>query len=172
MIVRLKVACTDKKGLVAALAGRLFETGINLGDTSFATFGEMAEFTALAELPDGATPDGLATELKDLGELDGATVEVAAVTPGKPRPDAILLTHRVTCVGPDQPGLLARLAEVLVGHGANIASLNATRFDHPRGELYRIRLAVAIPAKRVSGCLSALGNAAQQLGQTLTAEPS
>lgn len=172
MIVRLKVACADRKGLVSALAARLFDLGINLGDTSFATFGQTAEFTALMELPPDLGPDALVSDLDHLAVLGGAEIEATPVTPGKPRPDAVLLTHRITCLGPDQPGLLARLTEVLVSHDANIASLHATQFDHPRGELYRIRLAVSVAAERAESCLSALANAAQQLGQTLTAEPA
>lgn len=170
MIVRLTVACSDQKGLVSSLAARLFELGINLGDTSFATYGETAEFSALAELPAGLGPDQLVTDLNRMSELDGAQIEATHVQPGKPRPDAINLTHRITCLGPDQPGLLARLTEVLVGHDANIASLHATRFEHPRGELFRIRLAVAIPEHRAAHCLSTLANVAQQLGQRLAAE--
>lgn len=170
MIVRLKVACSDRKGLVSALAGRLFELGINLGDTSFATLAETAEFSALAELPAGLDPELLVSDLTRLPELSGAEIEATRVTPGKPRADAINLTHRITCLGPDQPGLLARLTEVLVGHDANIASLHATQFEHPRGELFRIRLAVAIPQLRTTSCLSTLANVAQQLGQNLAAE--
>ncbi len=172
MIVRLKVACADRKGLVSALAARLFDLGVNLGDTSFATFAETAEFTALIELPPDLGPDRMVADLQQLAVLRGAAIEATPVTPGKPRPDAILITHRITCLGADQPGLLARLTEVLVTHDANVASLHATRFEHPRGELYRIRLAVSIPAARAESCLSALANAAQQLGQTLTAEPA
>lgn len=172
MIVRLKVACADRKGLVSALAARLFDLGINLGDTSFATFGEAAEFTGLMELPPDLRADALVSDLGRLAVLAGAEIEATPVAPGKPRPDAILLTHRITCLGPDQPGLLARLTEVLVAHDANIASLHATRFDHPRGELYRIRLAVSIGADRADSCLSALANAAAQLGQHLSAEPA
>jgi glycine cleavage system transcriptional repressor len=170
MILRLKVACTDRKGVVSALAARLFDLGINLGDTGFTTLAEMAEFTAIAELPPGLKPNRLVGELERLPELDGAEIEATPIRPGKASADAINLTHRLTCLGPDQPGLLARLTEVLVGHDANIASLHATRFDARSGELFRIRLAVAIPPERAAGCLSALDNAAQALGQRLSVD--
>ncbi len=166
-VVRLSIWCRDRVGLVSAIAARLFDLGINLGDGTFATLGEGAEFTALCELPTGVEPAALRDELGKLPELAAATIHISPFGLGMHQLDAAKVTHEITCVGPDQPGLLARLSEALVGSGANIASLVATRLEG-RVELYRMILTVGIPGNRTETCLATLRNTAQQLGQTLT----
>ena len=37
--VLVSVFCPDRTGLIAAIAGRLFDLGANLGDTSFTVLG-------------------------------------------------------------------------------------------------------------------------------------
>ena len=166
-VVRLSIWCQDRVGLVSAIAARLFDLGINLGDGTFATLGEGAEFTALCELPTGLDPAALRDELGRLPELAAATINVSPFRLGLHQQDAANVTHEITCIGPDQPGLLARLSEALVGSGANIASLIATRLEG-NVELYRMTLTVGIPRNRTETCLATLRNTAQQLGQTLT----
>src|SRR5262245_7561107 len=43
----VSVICEDRTGLIAAITGRMFDLGINLGDTTFAVLGTGAEFTTL-----------------------------------------------------------------------------------------------------------------------------
>jgi len=43
-IFLVSVFCPDRKGLISDIAGRLFELGGNLGDTTFAVLGEAAQF--------------------------------------------------------------------------------------------------------------------------------
>ena len=76
-VVRLSIWCQDRVGLVSAVAGCLFDLGINLGDGTFATLGEGAEFTALCELPAGLDPTALRGELERLPELAAATITVS-----------------------------------------------------------------------------------------------
>ena len=166
-VVRLSIWCQDRVGLVSAIAARLFDLGINLGDGTFATLGEGAEFTALCELPAGLDPATLKDELGRLAELSAATITVSPFRMGLHQQDSASVSHEITCIGPDQPGLLARLSEALVGSGANIASLVAIRLEGTV-ELYRMTLMVGIPRGRTEVCLATLRNTAQQLGQTLT----
>ena len=75
--VLLSVFCPDRTGLVAAIAGRLFELGVNLGDTSFAVLGTAAEFTAICRIPVHLAAEQLHDDLCALPELAGATVGVS-----------------------------------------------------------------------------------------------
>ncbi len=47
----ISILCPDRAGLVAAIAGHLFDLGVNLRDTSFAVLGQGAEFTAVCVSP-------------------------------------------------------------------------------------------------------------------------
>lgn len=167
-VVRLSIGCTDRVGLVSAIAARLFDLGVNLGDGTFATLGEGAEFVALCELPPGVAPSALEAELAGLPLLAGATIAVTPFRLGLHQGDAANVTHEITCIGPDQPGLLARMTEVLVASEANIVGLVATRLEGQDGDAYRMVLSVGIPADRVQVCLATLANTANQLGQRLT----
>ena len=55
--VLVSVFCPDRTGLVSAIAGRLFEIGANLGDTSFAVLGAGAEFSAICDIPAHVSAD-------------------------------------------------------------------------------------------------------------------
>ena len=59
----ISILCPDRIGLVAAIAGRLFDLGGNLADTTFAVLGGGAEFTAVCEFPEGVTPETIEAEV-------------------------------------------------------------------------------------------------------------
>src|SRR3546814_11365589 len=75
--VRIAISCPDRTGLLAAVAGRLFDLGADLGDTSFAVLGESAEFTAVASLPDTLATTDAQAEMDAIPELAGGTVSVS-----------------------------------------------------------------------------------------------
>jgi len=50
-VALISVLCEDNPGLIAAITGRLYDIGANLGDTTFAVLGGAAEFTGVCELP-------------------------------------------------------------------------------------------------------------------------
>ncbi|MDF2689644.1 MAG: amino acid-binding protein, partial [Microvirga sp.] len=52
-VALVSVLGPDRVGLVAAIAEHLFNTGVNLRDTTFAALGSGAEFVAICELPSG-----------------------------------------------------------------------------------------------------------------------
>ena len=79
------------------------------------------------------------------------------------------VTHRITVSGGDQPGLVARLCETFVEFGANIVSLHAGPLAEQQGR-YVVRLAVSIPPQSADACLATVGNTAEALGLSCTAE--
>jgi len=161
--VLISVFCRDRPGLVAGIAGRVFELGANLGDTTFAVLGEGAEFTAVAVLPDGVTAADVERELAALPEAEDAKVKVRDYTLGAVHGPSGHITHRIEVTGGDRPGLIMRLAEAFGQFGANIVRLNAETIPGTGGAQYATRFAVWIPPERADACLATVANTAGEL---------
>ena len=171
-VALVSILCPDRIGLLAALTGRLFDLGINLGDASFAAMGRGAEFSAICEMPAHLGIEELRGELQQLPELAGAEIDVTPYRFDPAPGPATLITHRIELSGGDQPGLIARISEIFVQFEANIVRLEAQKL--PRGDenRYVTRIAVAIPPARAAHCLAAVENTAGTLGLTCRTEQS
>lgn len=167
----VNVACEDRTGLIAAVTGRLFDLGGNLGDTTFAVLGTGAEFTALVDVPDHLNSDAIRAELADIPEARGATIEVHAYDRSTAHGPLGQATHVVTVDGGDQPGLIARIAEVFGEFGANVLHMEAVREPGrgPEGH-YSIRFSVAIPVEAADKCLATIANTAEGMNLRCRAE--
>lgn len=162
----VSVFCPDQSGLVAAITGRLFDLGANIGDASFAVLGGGAEFTAVCELPTAISGETVAAELRRLPPIAAAGDAEVTVRPFTPRPDhgpTGEVTHRITVSGGDQPGLIARLCETFVQFKANIVTLGAGRAPELGAGRYAIRFAVWIPPESADACLATVRNTAENL---------
>jgi len=162
-LVLVHIVGPDATGLIAAVAGRLYDLGVNLGDTSFAVLGEAAKLTAVCELPEGMSADGLEGELRSLPPLAAATLSISPFAYRPARGDQARITHHIEITGDDVPGLVAQLAEVLGEFGANIVTLNSERVPSPGGVRYVSRLAVWLPEDKAEACLASIANTAEQL---------
>lgn len=162
--------CPDRVGLVSAITGYLFEQGVNLRDVTFAVMGQGAEFSAVCELPGGTGVDDLHDDLSGLPELTGAQIKVIPFDYDLTAGPLGRVTHWIEVSGGDQPGLIARLADIFSQFGANIVRLDAQNLPHGQDERYLIRFGVAIPAGREDSCLAAVANTAGSLGLTCEAE--
>jgi len=170
-LVLISFFAPDRTGLVAAVTGRLFELGANLGDASFAVLGTGAEMSAVSEIPETLSADRLSEELQRLPELSGAKLEVIPFALDPAHGPAARVTHRITVAGGDRPGLVARLSEVFGDFDANIVTMNAEHVPGPQGGTrYIIRFAVAIPEGRANTCLATIANTAEELSQTVSFE--
>jgi glycine cleavage system transcriptional repressor len=161
--VLVSIVCRDRPGLVAAISGRLYDLGANLGDTTFAVLGEGAEFTAVVNLAKGQSAADIRAELAGLEEIGDGTVEVRDWQLATMHGPSGRITHRIEVAGGDQPGLIARLSEVFGQFGANIVRLNAETIPGTGGAQYVTRFAVSIPAERADACLATVGNTAGEL---------
>lgn len=164
------VFCPDRTGLVAAIAGRLFEVGANLGDTSFAVLGAGAEFSTICQIPDHISAGELQADLAELPELAGADIEVTPFGLDAQHGPSAKITHVVTVAGGDRPGLVARLSEVFTQFKANIVRMDAQRIPEGGTSRYITRFAVSIPPESRSACLNTAANTAGELGLTCTWE--
>jgi glycine cleavage system transcriptional repressor len=166
----ISVLAADRTGLVAAITGRLFDLGANLGDTTFAVLGEGAEFSSVADLPPGVWVSDVKTALQSLPEVAGGKVDVAPFAFKPHFGPSARVTHRIIVSGGDQPGLVARLAEAFGHYGANIVHLDAQKFPDPAPGRYMTRFAVSIPQNSVDSCLATVTNTAGSLNLTVTIE--
>ncbi len=158
--VLISVFCSDRTGLVAAIAGRLFDVGANLGDSSFAMLGTGAEFTSICEIPHDLKAAEVEAELAALPVLAGARISVRPFELEAAHGPLGRITHRVVVSGGDRPGLVARLSEVFGEFQANIVRMDAQRV--PDQGVYITRFSVSIP-NRVDACLATIGNTAGEL---------
>lgn len=159
----VSVICPDRPGLISSITGLLFDLGINLGDTSFAVLGSGAEFTAICEAPGKVSADMLVQQLRGLEDLANADIKVSSFKWGVDRGEAGRVTHRIVLQGGDEPGLVARLTEVVSDYDANIVRMDTKTLAATSGREYLIELSVAIPGGRAEACMAALGNTAASL---------
>ncbi len=162
----ISIICEDRIGLIAEVTGRLFDLGINLGDTTFAVLGGAAELTAVIELPDHLSLGSIESELSALPALKGAKINVAPFSYRAQHGDTAHITHRIEIEGEDSPGLIARLSEVFVGFGANIVRLNSERVSGGSGARYITRIAAWVPPEKSKACLATVANTAGELRLT------
>ncbi|HXV24311.1 MAG TPA: ACT domain-containing protein [Alphaproteobacteria bacterium] len=162
----VSILCPDRTGLIAAVAGRLYDLGVNLGDTTFAVLGGGAEFTSLCELPQGVSPQTIERDLKGLPELEGGKVTVAPFSLPDVHGPSARITHRIEIAGRDMPGLIARVAEAFNEFGANIVRMNSERTPGSGATLYVTRISAWIPEGKTEACLATVANTSAQMNLT------
>lgn len=170
--VLVSILCPDRTGLIAAVTGRLYDLGVNLGDTTFAVLGGGAEFTGICELPPGVSPQTVEQDLKGLPELAGGQVAVSSFALPDVHGPSAKVTHRIEIAGRDMPGLVARVAEAFNEFGANIVRLNSERIPGTGGARYVTRIAAWIPESKADACLATLANTAAQMNLTCRVLPT
>ncbi|HEX5057552.1 MAG TPA: ACT domain-containing protein [Gammaproteobacteria bacterium] len=159
----VSVICPDRPGLISSITGLLFDLGINLADTSFSVLGSGAEFTAICEAPHKISADVLVQQLRELDNMANADIKVSSFKWGADRGEAGRITHRITLQGDDQPGLVARLTEVVSDYDANIVRMDTKTISTPTGREYLIEMGVSVLKGRAEACLAAIGNTAASL---------
>jgi len=166
----ISIICADRKGLIADIAGHLFNLGLDLGDTTFAVLGEVAEFTCIAAVPGGLTLEQIEADLDHIPDLANARIAVASFDMRAVHDRSGHITHRIEVSGPDRPGVIARLSEMFGQFGANIVRMNSERVPARGHDRYVTRFAVSIPGRRADACLAALANTAGELRMTFRFE--
>jgi len=156
----------DKPGIIAAVSQTLFEQRCNLEDVSqtilqtqfVAIFiASMAagenEDAVLAALRTRIEPMGLFVYLRPLKKEPATTQQI----PGEPLV--------ITTIGPDKPGLMAGVTEVLARFGVNITNLQAVFKEDRDYQNYVMIYEVDIPASVDHRALrNALYGRAKELG--------
>ena len=162
----ITIICEDHTGLIAAVTGRLYDLGANLGDTTFAVLGGGAEFTLVAKLPDDVGVADIEQELRLLAPLANARMTVTPFMYRETHNETAHITHRVEIAGDDSPGLVARLSEAIAKFGANIVRLNSESAPSPSGARFILRMAIWVPEDKAASCMATIANTASQMNLT------
>ena len=158
----VSIMCEDRAGLIADVTGRLYELGINLGDTTFAVLGTGAKLTLVAKLPgDVALPD-VEEDLRSMPVMEGAELSVVPFAYRETHEPSTHITHRIEISGDDSPGLIARLSEALRPMGANIVELNSESAPGPSAR-FLLRMAINVPKGKEAVCMATVANTAGQM---------
>jgi len=166
----VSVICHNHSGLVADVAGLMFDLNINLGDTTFAVLGEAAELTCLAEVPDDLSLDRVKKEIETLLVMDNAQVTVEPFEMAAVHDDTGHITHRIELDGRDRPGIIARVSEVFGQFGANIVRMNSEHIPEKGEDRYVTRFAIYLPERRADACLATVANTAGEMRMTFRYE--
>lgn len=162
--VFISIMCPDRVGLVAAVAGCLFDLGGDLCDTTFAVLGGGAEFACICEVPSDITPEAVENELRGIPQLAEAQLAVTRFRLARLHDESARATHHLALRGGNRLGLIARLCEVFVQFQANVVRLDAERLPGEADDEYAIKIAVRIPETAKAACLATVANTAGQLG--------
>ncbi len=151
----------DRPGIIAATAEALATCGMNLEDSSMTLL--RGHFAMTLVCAGEASVGSVRAALEPVAG-SGLDVAVREVVP-EPEAPAATATHLVTVYGADRLGIVARLAGVVSGAGANITDLT-TRLS---GDLYVLLAEVALPSGADPGALEArLGEVSAELGVEAT----
>jgi len=136
----------DRPGIIAAVSRTVFEQGCNLEDISQTSLrgqfvgifiasarGGIREQALLGALRERCEPLGLGVYLRPVGDA-----EAPAAHPPEP--------YVITTVGPDRPGLVAGITDLLARQGANITNLKAVSRGARAGQEYVTFYEVELPA--------------------------
>jgi glycine cleavage system transcriptional repressor len=167
----LTLVCSDYPGLISSITAELFAMGINLGDTNFAVLGKGAEFSAVLEIPESLSDKEIAEHIKHIDGLEQAEIQLKPFNYGTLRDEKGMVTHHISFEGHDQPGLVARLTELLSDYEANIVRMDTRVLNKSEQSEYVIELWVWIPSARADACLAALNNTAATLSMRCRANP-
>lgn len=168
--VRISIACKDDRGLLAAVAGRLFELGGDLGDASFALLGEEAQLVCVCALPDHLDAASTEAALAALPALTLGEVSVKPFQLGRAHAATGRATHVIRVRGNDRPGLMVRLAEAFGELNANVVRMDAEQLERSAGSDYLMRFEVWIPEGSEEACLANVANTAQMMGMSYDGE--
>jgi len=155
----------DRPGIIAAVAGTLFERGCNLEDVSQTTL--QGEFVGIfvASLPEALAAVALAEALRERVAGMGLLVHLRPLEAAVPAPECAVEPFVITAVGPDRPGLVAGIAAVLARHGANITNLKAVPRSEGERQDYVTFFEVDLPAELdLRSFRGALAERARELG--------
>jgi glycine cleavage system transcriptional repressor len=118
---------TDRPGIVAALAGALYDLGCNIEDADSTVLRGVFAVTFVAAVPADLDGPGLERAAASALESLGATVSVREIAqdPGPPA----RATHRMRAYGADRPGITALLSRLLADRGVNMTSFSSHSSD-------------------------------------------
>lgn len=152
----------DRPGIVGELTAHLHASGANLLDSRMINLRGQFAMLILLELSEESAAK-LTSELPNVGRQMNLLIEVHPQS-RRAAPPARGLVYKLKTYSLDQPGILARLTQVLRQHGINIEELSTRQesaaFDGGLIFLTEMRLTVPtdIPLGKLRAELARIGN--------------
>jgi glycine cleavage system transcriptional repressor len=134
----------DRPGLVGELSTRIYEAGGNILDSRMANLqGQFALILLLEASPDSI--ETLSGTLPGVGQTMGLSISVARQT--EPVRKSAGVPYVLKTYSLDQPGILARISNVLRDKQVNIEDLTARQESAPfaGNELFTLQMTVTVP---------------------------
>jgi glycine cleavage system transcriptional repressor len=154
----------DRPGIVAAVAGSLFEMGCNLEDVSSTILRGSFAIMLVVDAPEGL--DRIDLEHRLDADLNGMSVEVRGAP--SERVASAPTTHTLVAYGSDRPGLVARMAAALADRDVNITDLSC-RLVGDEEPVYAMVADLAVPATAdADGLARAIADLASEMGVDAT----
>jgi len=133
----------DRPGIVAAITGVLLGSGGNVDDSQMSILHGHFAVMLLVSVPDGTAIEELSLKLEEVGRefgLGGVTVSPVEGLDRGAGP-----THVLTVYGPDRPGIVHEVAELIAARGVNVTDLRTRRTGDAGSELYTMMMELAVP---------------------------
>ena len=133
----------DRPGIVAAITGVLLDCGGNVDDSQMSILHGHFAVMLLVSVPDETEVEQLSAKLGEVGRdfgLGGVTVSPVDRLDRGAGP-----THVLTVYGPDRPGIVHEVAELIAARGVNVTDLRTRRTGEAGSELYTMMMELAVP---------------------------
>lgn len=155
----------DRPGIIATISRVLFEQGCNLEDVSQTILQREFISIFIASMKDPGDENSVLAALQaQLGPL-GLFVHLKTMQGAEPEQQPVSESFVITTVGPDRPGLIAGMSEVLARYNVNITNLKAVSRVHHKPPHYITIYEVDIPPTTDFHVFrTALYDRAQELG--------
>ncbi len=136
----------DRPGIIAAVSRTLFEQRCNLEDVSQTIL--QTEFVGIfiASIPDAAEENSILAALRDrIGPME-LFVHLRPLQEETAPPQPAGTPFVITTIGPDRPGLMTGVTEVLARYNINITNLKAVFRNDQNQQSYVMIYEVDIPS--------------------------
>jgi glycine cleavage system transcriptional repressor len=115
----------DRPGIIAAVSRVLFRNGCNIEDISQSILQGKFAGIFIASVPESLEIAQLSERLSEALHSMGLSVLLSEVEPSQTRQSPPCEPFVITTMGPDRPGLVAGITELLARHDINISNLKA-----------------------------------------------
>jgi glycine cleavage system transcriptional repressor len=155
----------DGPGIIASISKVLFGQGCNLEDVTQTILQNEFICIFIISVPDSADENDLLDALRTKLEPLGLFAYLKSMAPNEPSQQQSGESFVITTVGPDRPGLIAGMTDVIARHHVNITNLKAvSRVERKPPEYVTIYEVDIPPSTDFTGFRAALQSRALELG--------
>jgi glycine cleavage system transcriptional repressor len=140
--ISVTVVGKDRPGIVSAVSEALFELGCNLEDATSTILRGHFSMMLVVRPPEGTSAEAVNERLERVGTALGLVVAAQPMEDSDTDPP--IPSHMVSVYGGDRPGIVFRVADVLVKTGANITDLTSRLIGTDEAPVYAVMMEAAL----------------------------